>query len=309
MSGRTSSLSIGAVEQETGIGKDTLRVWEKRYGFPAPLRSDGGVRRYPQRQVRKLHIIRQLMDRGLRPGNLVPRTIAELTALQTTGQSAREDSPWAAELEQVMAALHSYAIDDLRSRLRLGLSRVGLRHFLSDFVEPLNIAVGEAWARGDLTIAQEHCYTEQIQGILRHAIESIPPGNPQPRILLTTLSGEEHQLGLLMAHASLTLEGAQCLSLGIQMPISQIQAAAKAYAVDVVGLSFGQANKEREARDGLLAVRDALPLRVQIWTGGRFWHQSLSDLPGITPISALTDIPAAVVAWRAHRSESRSTRI
>ena len=31
-------LSIAAVERDTGLSKDTLRVWERRYGFPSPGR-------------------------------------------------------------------------------------------------------------------------------------------------------------------------------------------------------------------------------------------------------------------------------
>jgi len=30
--------NISAVERDTGLSKDTLRVWERRYGFPKPLR-------------------------------------------------------------------------------------------------------------------------------------------------------------------------------------------------------------------------------------------------------------------------------
>ena len=41
-----TTLSIGAVSQATGIPSETLRTWERRYGFPSPERSDGGHRQY-----------------------------------------------------------------------------------------------------------------------------------------------------------------------------------------------------------------------------------------------------------------------
>src|SRR5258707_8581705 len=47
-------LPISAVERETGLAKDTLRVWERRYGFPRPERDSAGDRRYPADQVRQL---------------------------------------------------------------------------------------------------------------------------------------------------------------------------------------------------------------------------------------------------------------
>ena len=49
-----TGIGIGAIAQEIGLTKDTLRVWERRYGFPQPMRSPGGERLYPQEQVTKL---------------------------------------------------------------------------------------------------------------------------------------------------------------------------------------------------------------------------------------------------------------
>ncbi|MBP8028611.1 MAG: MerR family transcriptional regulator, partial [Giesbergeria sp.] len=66
-----AGLSIAAVERETGLAKDTLRVWEKRYGFPAPLRDAAGDRLYPSAQVVQLKLIRRLLDAGMRPGKVV----------------------------------------------------------------------------------------------------------------------------------------------------------------------------------------------------------------------------------------------
>ena len=36
------ALNISAVEREAGLSKDVLRMWERRYGFPKPLRDDNG---------------------------------------------------------------------------------------------------------------------------------------------------------------------------------------------------------------------------------------------------------------------------
>ncbi len=67
-------LTVGAVERETGLSADTLRVWERRYGFPQPLRDSGGRRRYPRAQVERLRQIKRLVDAGFRPGKLVGTT-------------------------------------------------------------------------------------------------------------------------------------------------------------------------------------------------------------------------------------------
>ena len=73
--------SIAAVEHETGLAKDTLRIWEKRYGFPSPLRDPAGDRRYSSAQLRQLKLIRRLLGTGLRPGRVVGLDEASLQRL------------------------------------------------------------------------------------------------------------------------------------------------------------------------------------------------------------------------------------
>jgi len=74
-------LSIAAVERDTGIGKDTLRVWERRYGFPQPRRDGSGDRQYPLDQVERLRVIKRLLDGGHRPAQVVALPIDELDVL------------------------------------------------------------------------------------------------------------------------------------------------------------------------------------------------------------------------------------
>lgn len=73
--------SIAATERDTGLSKDVLRVWERRYGFPVPARDGHGERSYPAEQVARLRIIKRLLDQGHRPGRLVATSPAELDAL------------------------------------------------------------------------------------------------------------------------------------------------------------------------------------------------------------------------------------
>ena len=47
----SSYLSIAELADETGVGPSTLRAWERRHGFPQPLRPAGGHRRYRAEDV------------------------------------------------------------------------------------------------------------------------------------------------------------------------------------------------------------------------------------------------------------------
>ena len=73
-------VGIAAVERETGFSKDTLRVWERRYGFPKPSRDANGERAYPSDQVHLLRRVRRLMDQGARPGRIFAMGVEALEA-------------------------------------------------------------------------------------------------------------------------------------------------------------------------------------------------------------------------------------
>jgi DNA-binding transcriptional MerR regulator len=68
LSAQEPTLSIAAVERDTGLSKDTLRVWERRYGFPAPTRDAIGERLYGRADLQKLRMLKRLLDAGHRAG-------------------------------------------------------------------------------------------------------------------------------------------------------------------------------------------------------------------------------------------------
>lgn len=289
-------LSIAAVERDTGLGKDTLRVWERRYGFPCPQRDATGERVYPLDQVEKLRILRRLVDHGYRPSKLIESSPDELARLlHACGSAVHADEEARGTLSLVRVS-HS---EELKCALSKSLARLGLQRFVTQTLVPLNVAVGEAWLRGDIGVHEEHLYTEIAQNLLRGAIAAIPAGAP-PRVLLTTLPGEQHGLGLLMAQAVLASEGAYCLSLGNQTPLPDICSAAVVGEFDVVALSFSSAYPVRKAFEDLTEVRDALPIGVELWAGGQGMAPRGKLLHGVRIIPAIVDTLDAVRAWRSN---------
>lgn len=294
------TLSIAAVERDTGLSKDTLRVWERRYGFPNPGRDPLGERAYTLADVEKLRIIKRLLDAGHRPGRVVTQSLEQLQAIsEQTVESpmrATELALGAADLREHLALIRSHDVPRLRSQLTRLLSRVGVARFVNEVVGPLNAAVGDAWLRGQLEVFEEHLYTEAVQVVLRAAIASVPepPGADAPRVLLTTFPGEPHGLGLLMAEAVLALEGCRCVSLGTQTPLWDVVLAAKALRSDIVALSFTGCMNPNQIVDGLAELRGKLQPGVRLWAGGSAPVLHRRPVDGVEPFSTLTDVSAAL---------------
>ena len=297
------TLSIAAVERDTGLSKDTLRVWERRYGVPAPGRDAFGERAYPLDQVERLRLLRRLMDAGHRPGKIIGLTADQLQLL--VGESSGPPQQMAEavsahdDLLRFIDLIRSHRVEDLRGNLSQAALRIGLERFVMSVCAPLNVLVGEAWARGQIEIFEEHLYTESMQVVLRNAISTIPVSGASPRVLLTTFPNEAHGLGLLMVEALMALDGCHCTSLGTQTPILDIVRAASSGEFDVVAISFSASQNPNQVLDGLAELREHLPPTVDLWAGGQCPVLQRRPPAGIPVLVSLADIAPALRRWRA----------
>ena len=298
-------MSIAAVERDTGLSKDTLRVWERRYGFPMPERDAVGERSYPFEQVERLRAIKRLLDAGHRPGRIVAMAPTDLerlttaTGLRIAAAAPVSDARDAPDLDGYLAAIRSHDVEALRHLMARSLSRIGLGRFVLDVVAPLNVQVGEAWMAGRLEVFEEHLYTESVQVALRNALHQLPAaGTGRPRVLLATVPGEPHGLGLLMAEAVLALDGCRCVSLGVQTPVWDIVRAALALRSEVVALSYTGCTNPQQVSNGLAELRDKLPPQVGIWAGGSAPVLRRRSIEGVLVLPSLQDVAGALAAWR-----------
>lgn len=288
------TLNISAVERDTGLSKDTLRVWERRYGFPEPARDANGERVYPVSQVHKLQLIKRLMDRGHRPGKIVSLSTDELAGLSNVARTRELRD----EIEILAQLIATHQLPELRRQLAQALMKQGLQRFVIDTIAPLNHAVGEAWMHGDIGVFEEHLYTEQIQSGLRNALAALQPQGRGPRVLLTTFPHEPHGLGLLMVEALLAVEGASCVPLGTEMPLAEIARAVRAHRIDILALSFSAAFNEKQAAAGLAELRAMLPGAVLIWAGGECVARIRKPVEGVELVGELATLVEMIKAWR-----------
>lgn len=293
-----SCMHIAEVERDTGIGKDTLRVWERRYGFPKPLRDDDGERIYPADQIERLRIVRRLIDKGMRPGKVVGLDTGELQQLLDSHAAQDIDPEHYAFCSSLLKLIRLHRGQELRESLNRILVKEGLQSFITQTVVPMNSIVGNAWLQGELSIPEEHLYTEQVQNVIRHAIQLQTAGAHPPRILLTTFPDEEHGLGLLMVEAMCTAEGAQCISLGPRIPLADIAQYAQNAHADVIAVSFSGAYPKRDVLKDLTQFRALLPENLTIWVGGAGIGQRRINLRNVVAHNNIERVPELVTAWR-----------
>lgn len=296
------TLSIRVVEAKTGIPAETLRVWERRYGFPKPARRPGGARLYRDADVARLRLIHRARAAGYRPGDLLALGDHELARLcePIDGSAAAGARPTdlAQQLRQLLEDAKHDRVEALRAALRTLSVTLGPRAFVTQVAQPFAVALGEAWENGSIAVRQEHLASSLLSARLRVLLSTFEDGEEPPVVVLATLPGEAHTLGLDLVAVYLAAQRATPRILGADTPPREIAAAARALSASVVGISVTTAEAPAAVRAHIDALAHALPARTQLWIGGAAAHRVAS--PSAKKRLALTwpEIDAAIEAAR-----------
>jgi methanogenic corrinoid protein MtbC1 len=301
----TEVLSITEVERQTGIRQATLRMWERRYGFPQPLRDRHGDRVYPLNQVERLQAARRLLDQGIRPGKIFSGGMP----LEGPGTAAPSMllRPAASQYQPIFDLLREFRLAELHSQFQYRLLELGLRRFVIEFLAPLSTAVGQAWAHGELPVRCEHLYSQLAMSFL-HAKQAaartaIARG---PRVALATVTGETHALGILMVEAVLASFAVDCVQLGSDVPPLEVAQAARESGADIVALSFSSYFPGKSAVRTIRGLRAALPAAVVLWVGGEGAPAAAALGPDVFVFDTLAAIEPALLYW--HRGQAAQRR-
>ena len=262
-----SALHIREVVRITGLRREQLYMWQRRYGFPAPLRDSFGDRVYPSDQVARLKLIKQLLSEGWRAGAVVPLTESVLQSM--LGLTVEDPAPLPSEIEAAVKLLAQHRVGELQNHLSKLLVGQGMRKFLEATLIPLNEAVHERVVRGEMENFQELRFADLAQRLLRDVTRLVRPMRDTRHVLLATPPNDPNQLGLAILELLLFTEGVNCLTLGAGVPAQEIAGAAEAYRSSLVVLLFDRGISGKIAGQEIRSLRSELPSGLPLVVSGR----------------------------------------
>jgi len=284
--------AIGEVASATGITPETLRIWERRYGRPRAVRLPSGHRRYTAEQIAWLRRVAEALARGHRPHKVLALKAGELDALLAPPTGEGDDG----ELEPMLVMARDFRAAQLRAALASHWDAQDAVGFLTDRVAPLLRQVGREWAAGRFDIRHEHFVTEVVQDVLRHARTTFGRPEGPGGVLLTTLRGERHGLGLQMAGLVCASLGLPYVILGVDSPTEEIVRASRELHAAVVGISVSLSSGGVETDRALTLLRRALPGHVRLVVGGDGARRARRGPRGVEYVSDLRAWQAALRA-------------
>lgn len=310
-------VAIAVAERLTGVPKDSLRVWERRYGFPKPSRDGFDERTYTPADIEKLKVIKRLMDIGHRPGKLVLLSLDVLLRMGEPRELRRrtaERHVYSAEKRQdllaYMALVENRDMVGVRTRLMAHFESVGMLRFVTEHLYAVSLMVSDATLSGKLPVYAQRLYTQAAIRVMQHLMTTTTLAKPlaaagasapSPRVLCTSFTGDSNGLGLLMIEALLTESRCDCVALGAHVGVADITQAVVEHQAQIVALSFADRTTPSELLNGLDLLRKTLPKTVEMWVCGPCPAFARRPVDGVLAVPALEAFDIELARVRAKR--------
>jgi MerR family transcriptional regulator, light-induced transcriptional regulator len=236
-----AGLRIGELSRRVGVTPDLLRAWERRYALLRPQRSRSGQRLYTDADEARVRRMLGHMERGYSPA-VAARLAAQAPSRPVPDATAPMAAPAPAALadlarlaDELRAALHGLDEATAEAVLDRLLAGFALDTVLRDVVLPFLRDLGDRWARGTVTVGQEHFATAVVAGRL-HALARGWDAGVGPRAVLACPSDERHELGLLCFALALRGRGWRVSYLGADTPTDAIASVAEQLDAELIVL-------------------------------------------------------------------------
>lgn len=290
------SYPMRVVSRLTGLTPDVIRAWERRYGAITPDRTAGNARRYSSHEIRRLELLREAVSRGHQIGEIGSLGDAELRELSQDVLERHQESPIAALRDGYLECIERWDVAGAEAHLARAASLHGPRAIVLEVVAPILREVGQRWAQGGMSVAQEHAVSAQVRGLLATLLRTTPSDPGAMRIVCAAPEGHEHELGAMLGAVLAAQRGLAPVYLGPNVPLSDLEAAMASSGARVALLSVARDVPSRELKklsEGLRAIAQ----RVDLWLGLPSGHP-LANVEGLRVFHSFEDLDVAL----AHRA-------
>ena len=262
---------IHRVAKLTGLSRDVIRVWERRFDLLKPTRGANRYRNYSDEDVALLRYLKQQLDAGESIGDLARVGREELiNRLRAAApRTTVVDNTFDRLLRELLSALEPLDRVMFEKRLNGAVAVVPFEEALHGILLPLQERVGHLWHSGRIDIAVEHYVTGQIKQKLYAAMNQLPVAEFGSTVVVACPPGEEHDLAALAVAYRCRVRGCRVYYLGANVPVLSLSKLCREVAPDLTILSITIALPNPLATDLIQAlIRDVAPVS-KVLAGGR----------------------------------------
>lgn len=228
-----NAFTIKDLENLSGIKAHTIRIWEQRYHFLKPHRTDTNIRYYSNDELKTVLNIALLNKYGFKISHIdrmQPQEIRE--KILTLGDARAIQERIINDMVQEMVDLE---IEKFEKIIANYITAKGIERAVIQIIFPFLEKIGILWQTGHVNPAQEHLVTNIIRQKLIVGIETTVSHIKLDKTFLLFLpEGEHHELGLLFMYYILKSRGAKILYLGANVPVKDVEHVIKLKNPDII---------------------------------------------------------------------------
>ncbi len=217
-----NAFTIKDLELLSGIKAHTIRIWEQRYTFLKPQRTDTNIRYYTSDELKTLLNIALLNKYGFKISHIdrmsQPEMREKITSL-TQSQAQQERA-----INDLIHHMVDIKIEEFELLLDSHIANRGIEKTITYIIFPFLERIGILWLTNHINPAQEHLVTNIIRQKLIVGIDGVSNHIASSKSMLLFLpEGEYHELGLLFMCYLLKSRGIKVIYLGANVPFKDVE--------------------------------------------------------------------------------------
>ena len=261
---------IHRVAKLTGLSRDVIRVWERRFEILKPTRGANRYRNYSDEDVALLRFLKEQLDTGASIGELSKLGREELLnrARATAPQVSFVDDAYSRLLQELLSSLNPLNRVLFEKRLNGAVAVIPFEEALHGILLPLQEQVGQLWHDGHLDVAIEHYVTRQIQQRIFSAMNQLPVAEFGAKVVVACPPGEEHDIAACAVAYRCRVRGCRVHYLGANVPLVSLAKLCEEVEPDLTIMSFPVVPSEANATDLVQVLADAVRPVSALAVGG-----------------------------------------
>lgn len=226
-----NAFTIKDLENLSGIKAHTIRIWEQRYSFLKPHRTDTNIRYYSNDQLKTVLNISLLNKYGFKISHIDRMSDGEIQEkiLSLTNAQAQQERI----INEMIKCMMEMELGTFEEILNNYVHVRGIERTIVQIIFPFLERIGILWITNHINPAQEHLVSNIIRQKLVVGIETTVSHIKVDKTLLLFLpEGEHHELGLLFAWYLFKSRGVKVLYIGADAPLKDVEFVVKAKKPD-----------------------------------------------------------------------------
>lgn len=261
---------IHRVAKLTGLSRDVIRVWERRFEILKPTRGANRYRNYSDEDVALLRFLKEQLDNGGSIGELSKLGREELLnrARASAPQVSFVENAFSRLLQELLSSLNPFNRVIFEKRLNGAVAVIPFEEALHGILLPLQEQVGLLWHDGHLDVTIEHYVTRQIQQKIFSAMNQLPVAEYGAKVVVACPPGEEHDIAAFAVAYRCRVRGCRVHYLGANVPLVSLARLCEEVEPDLTIMSFPVERSEANATELVEALAHEVRPASDLAVGG-----------------------------------------